>query len=123
MRSRTLRIDSSGPLLGERKPRAVGPGASDFPAGEKMCAGAQIGTRVPICYPRSRSAHSGPAWPAPCKCVRSKPLGSVAMDDFKDPVTPQPVIGSGAIDDATVPDRELENGADVLIFDPETGEL
>ena len=43
------------------------------------------------------------------------------MDDLKHPVSPQPVKDEGAIDDATVPDPELEAGADAVIFDRATG--
>jgi len=43
------------------------------------------------------------------------------MDDIKDPITPQPVKDAGAIDDATVPDPELEEGADAVVFDRATG--
>jgi len=43
------------------------------------------------------------------------------MDDIESPTTPQPVERPGAIDDATVPDPEREEGAEALIFDHATG--
>jgi len=45
----------------------------------------------------------------------------IPMDRFKDPVTPQPVMKPGAIDEATVPDPALEAEAEAPILDPATG--
>ena len=45
------------------------------------------------------------------------------MEDIKDPAVPQPVKDAGAIDDATVPDQELDEDGDVVIFDRLTGEV
>jgi len=43
------------------------------------------------------------------------------MDDSTDPTTPQPVKDAGAIDDATVQDRALEDGTEAPVLDPSQG--